>query len=139
MNAQQAPSHDAALAGHQADRVNARAIAWLTLGLAAVVAFTMVFLWQLLGRLSPQQPPSTAPPAGWALDNRPPSDSNQQAQLDALRQWEQKTLESYAWQDEEKTHARIPIDRAMTLLEQLETPPTPANESESNPGDAGQP
>jgi hypothetical protein len=64
---------------------------------------------------------TTAPPPGPALEIAP------RAALEALRREEDALLHSYGWVDRTQGRARIPIDRALDLIERRGLPvrPTP--------------
>jgi hypothetical protein len=103
--------------GHELDRVSTRAVITIGLIIGGVVLGSLAFLGSLHGYLSRQgearQAAPAAPRRSW---DRPPVDFDQPSQLRALREWERETLAGYGWQNEEKTAAHIPVERAIDLL-----------------------
>jgi hypothetical protein len=127
-------------AGHEPDRVNARSVGVIGLVLVAVVIGSLYGLSLLYARLQPKR---ESAPSAWRVEERPPIDFDQPAQLRALRNWEEEELHSYRWSNPEKTAARVPIERAMEMLVETGDPfasavedPTkiePADESPKEP------
>jgi hypothetical protein len=117
--------------GHELDRINARAVITVGLILGGVVLGSLAFLASLHAWLVRRDEVRRAPlPVRRAMD-RPAVDFDQPAQLRALREWERTTLEGYGWQDEEKTSARVPVERAMDMLLEQGFPVEDAAESSS--------
>lgn len=113
----QGPTPETVERGHELDHVAAGGV--LTIGaiLTAVVVGSLVFLTFLEGALQDREAPKQEEaPTTWRRAERPAVDFDQPAQLAALREWERSTLAGYGWQDEQKTVARIPVERAMEVL-----------------------
>ncbi len=114
------PSRQARKAGHETEDMSGGTMARLIIALGVIVAllaFGMVGLRILFERLqASDRPPLTAeqttpvtPPAP-NLQADPPMD------LSRLRAREDQLLGTYAWADAGHTRARIPVDRAMSML-----------------------
>ncbi|MDB5351493.1 MAG: hypothetical protein JWN86_2740 [Planctomycetota bacterium] len=114
-------------AGHEPSDLNIRA---LVLFLAALIVMSiMVYfaLRQLMARytresrrIEQQRPALFADQKGQFPEPR--NQVNPRADLARLRDRERSILNSYGWVDREAGVARIPIDRAMTLLAQRGVP-----------------
>ena len=98
---------------HEEDRVSARGVLLMGVILAGVVIGSMTFLTLLQKRLAV---PAQEVPAAWRSEERAPVEYDQPAQLKALNDWENSVLREYAWQDNEQTVARIPVERAQQML-----------------------
>jgi hypothetical protein len=113
-------------AGHEPDQVSVRGVAVVGMVLAAVVVGALITLSFLYAALQPDRERENR--SAWRRDEQPPVDFDQPAQLRALREWEEKELHTYGWQDEEKSAARVPIERAMEMLIENGDPFTPTTD-----------
>jgi hypothetical protein len=116
----QQPSAEARAAGHETHDVNALTLGKLAIGMlfgAAVIMGGMVLLNRLLHRVTLAEHPSLT---AEQIAPLPPPAPNLQADplgdLARLRAGEDALLDTYAWIDPAHTRARIPIQRAMTLM-----------------------
>jgi len=124
--------------------INTRVLYGLTIGLLALVALAMVFMWFLTSSLYKQEKAGDPPPPLMVearVQHQPPNprlQSDPFVELDLLRAAQDAQLNSYGWVDESTGLAHIPIDRAMDLLVANGLPTTPVVEKapdEQPPGD----
>ncbi len=109
-----------------------RAVFMFLIGLAMVIVVAGLILWGMFrtfghGNVTPQ-PSATAistpvqalPPGGDPARNfpAPQLQPDPTADLNKFRTREEETLNSYGWIDKDHGVVRIPIDRAMQLMEQ---------------------
>jgi len=110
-----------------------KAIAGFAIGLLVVLAASAVFLWYFSKFLRGQE--EALDPAAPALEAarapyKPPGpllQADPEAELEALRAEEDAVLEGYAWVDEAAGLARVPIERAITLMVGDSGPAEPAD------------
>lgn len=109
--------------------LNIKAIVGFGIGLLAITALSALGLWYFSKMLRAyevsQDPPPPALEAARAA-YEPPGPRLQddpEGELEALREQEDAILEGYAWEDEANGIARVPIERAITLLVGDERPP----------------
>ncbi len=114
------PSTRARAAGHETQDLSGGTLTWLVLGLGATAALVAGGLYLLvdymdatraadLPRYTAQQIAPVSPP-------KPNLEAAPEVSLAELRAREHDLLSNYAWVDPARTRARIPIDRAMTLI-----------------------
>lgn len=108
--------------GHETRDVAPNLVLRAGAGVAALIVFTLLAMWWLLGgferRLAAERP-APNPLVAAAGPQTPPAPRLQTdplAELRALRARERARLEGWAWVDREHGRARIPIERAMELL-----------------------
>jgi hypothetical protein len=108
--------------GHEPGDIAPERVITASLGVLALIAFTMVAMWLLLAGLERWQT-AARPPAhaltGTRGERLPPEPRLQEdplADLAALRAREQRQLDGYGWVDRKAGRVRIPIARAMELL-----------------------
>ena len=113
------PSVSARLSGHETRDMSGRVMALLCLLLGATVACVIGLMLLLLAYLQHQravdQRPLTAEQTAPLVPPKPNLQANPAPDLARLRAGEAALLGSYAWIDDGRTRARIPIDRAMAL------------------------
>ena len=109
--------------------IGVKSIAGFAIGLLVVLVLSGVGLWYFSKILRAykvsQDPPPPALEAARAV-YEPPGPRLQddpEGELEALREQEDAILEGYAWEDEANGIARVPIERAITLLVGDERPP----------------
>jgi hypothetical protein len=108
--------------GHEPGDIAPKRVVQASLGVLALIVFTMVAMWLLLGGLERWQT-AARPPAhklagtrGERLPPEPRLQENPLADLATLRAREDRQLDGYGWVDRKAGRARIPIARAMELL-----------------------
>ena len=119
--------------------LNAKAIAGFGIGLILVTAASAVGVWyfsKFLRSYEAAQDP--APPALEAAraPYQPPGprlQTDPEGELETLREEEDAILEGYAWIDEASGVARVPIERAITLMVGDERPPDIETQAATNP------
>jgi hypothetical protein len=131
------PHGEARPAAHEPDLVSVRGVVIVGLILGAVVVAALVGLSLLYQRLQLKR--ESERPAAWRQEERPPIDFDQPAQLKALREWENRELNTYGWRDQEQTAARVPIERAMEMLVEHGDPFVGASEGPAKSGPSTQP
>lgn len=109
------PDEETIRRGHELDRVSLKAVVITAIVLAVAVGGSLYFVSFLEAKLN-QSAPQAEVPRAWQRVERPPVDYDQPAQLRALRAWESRTLEEFQWQDDEKTIAAIPVERAIEIV-----------------------
>jgi hypothetical protein len=106
--------------GHEPNALNMTFLWSVVGGLLLLVLIAMIFMKILLDSLAEQgrAPAGLSPSLSQVrpLPVEPSLDPNQKQHLEEIRASEAKVLSSYAWLDEERGLARIPIERAMELL-----------------------
>jgi len=108
--------------GHEPGDIAPARVVGATLGVLALIVFTMVAMWFLLGGLERRQTAARPPPHALADtqgERLPPAPRLQEdplADLAALRAREARQLDGYAWVDRAAGRVRIPIARAMELV-----------------------
>ena len=119
-NPAEPPSRQARLARHETSDMSGRLMLRLVAGLGIVMALAIVGMVGaqriMRSRADHAQPPLTAE----QLVQPPPPAPNLQAnpvpELAALHARESRLLDAYAWITPDHARARIPINRAMTLI-----------------------
>jgi hypothetical protein len=111
---------------HETTDVNVRTVAWglVSVGLLVVLAaLLLVGVFRYFAERAERQDPELHPlaaerpePPGPRLQPDPAVDMRQ------MRQSEEQLLNSYGWVDRERGLVRIPIERAMELVEQRGLP-----------------
>jgi len=110
--------------------LNLKAIAGFAVGLLVVLAASSFGLWYFSKALRSyevsQDPPPPALAAARApyLPPEPRLQTDPEGELETLRATEDAVLEGYAWVDEANGIARVPIERAITLMVGDGRPPT---------------
>ena len=123
------PSRSALKAGHETRELSGRTLTLLVVGLGSTVACVIGLMVLFVGYLERSR--EAALPAFTAQQTTviPPPEPNLQAaplqDIAALRAHADDLLSNYAWRDEARTRARIPIERAKVLVlgRPLETAP----------------
>jgi hypothetical protein len=122
---------------HETTDINIRAIIWFAVVLSATAAaihLSMYGMFVLLDKLERQNDAAVSPlaPAAGEAPPEPRLQTTPWADLKQLRTEELQYLHSYGWVDRNAGVARIPIDKAKTLLLQRGLPVRPglADESE---------
>jgi hypothetical protein len=104
--------------------------AWVMLGLAGAVLATigavLTLNYAVLGRQRAALPPLTAQQTTAIRPPPPNLQADPYAEIDARQADEAGRLAGYAYLDADRTRARIPIDRAMTLMAGRPFDPAPA-------------
>ncbi|MCB1054876.1 MAG: hypothetical protein KDD11_05110 [Acidobacteria bacterium] len=128
-------------AGEEPDydhEISYRGIFEFIVGLFAITAVAMVLMWFLIKGLERHVAANDPPPSPIPEANEPPVSPGPQLQffpptadIGDLHAWEEKTLETYGWVDEERGVAHIPIERAMDLLAHRGLPRTGATDEMS--------
>jgi hypothetical protein len=112
------------------NELNIKAIAGFAIGLLVVTAASGVGLWYFSKALRSyevsQDPPPPALAAARApyLPPEPRLQTDPEGELATLRAAEDEVLEGYAWVDQANGIARVPIERAITLMVGDGRPPT---------------
>ena len=114
------------------DELNYRAIWKFTIFVAVVTLAAIALMWGLSSALKKDIADRQAPPpvlAGARTQPLPPDprlQANPPKDLSELRERENAVLATYAWVDQEKGIAQIPVDRALDILaaKGLPVPPT---------------
>jgi hypothetical protein len=116
---------------HERKDLNVRAVAWFGAGLFAVgvlvhlaVGAQFFAYKRAAERGDPPPHPLASSPA---LPPPPRLEATSRAALEALRREEDALLNSYGWIDRNQGRARIPIARAMELLEKRGLPVRPGH------------
>ncbi|MGO9258738.1 MAG: hypothetical protein ACLQU1_20820 [Bryobacteraceae bacterium] len=111
--------------GYEVRDVNAWAVGKFAIGLVLLCIFAIVVLLGFFNYLET----SHGPIAGTARDLRPQPrlESTPVPDLKAMRDAEDKILNSYGWVDQPKGVVRIPIAQAIDLLAQRGLPARPQN------------
>jgi hypothetical protein len=116
---------------HERKDLNVRVVAWFGAGLLVVavlvhlVVGAQLFSYERAAKRAdpPPHPLASSP----ELPPPPRLEVAPRAALEALRREEDALLESYGWVDRSQGRARIPISRAMELLEKRGFPVRPAH------------
>lgn len=114
------PSAESLKEGYEVKDINVRRTAYILAGMGAVTALVVgivfVMVWRFnvnrqaaWSHLTPQQTAALVPPA-------PHVPVDPFAQLARVRAREERLLHSYGWISADHSMARIPIDRAMSLV-----------------------
>ena len=123
------PSAAAGSAGHETEDMSGGTMMWVLLGLGGVVASSIVLMILLLGYFhrerSTSQPYFTAEQTRTIQPPKPNLQIDPDGDLARLHRNEDLLLDHYAWVDARHDQARIPIQRALTLMvgHRLDTAP----------------
>lgn len=124
---------------HESMDIHVRRVLLTGIGLVVLLVAAFCVCALLIGRLADTSPPTAVqvPPENWQRTiSIPDVQPNQAYQLRHARRQQQLQLSQYAWVDEDHAFARIPIERAMQLLDQhprLITHPPLARHPQSDP------
>ena len=114
------PSGASRDSGHETEDMSGGIMTWLTVALAGSVVVAIGLMLLLLGSFSEQRreqrPPLTAEQTMPLQPPKPNLQAHPVRDLAVLRANENRLLHGYAWIDAGHTRARIPIDRALTLM-----------------------
>ena len=114
-------SHRPPVAGFDSE-LDIKSILWFGVGLALVTLIVLALMWAMgnifkeAEEAKDRPPPAMAEaladpiPPGPRLQSTPPRD------MDELRSQDREMLTTYGWVDPSKGVARIPIDRAMSIV-----------------------
>lgn len=115
--------------GHEFADIRFRGVALTAVLLVAFIALTLLALTGLFALLNNSRQAAIAPSSPLVTTPIVPPEPQLQADPAAdwrsLRATEQARLDGYAWIDQGSGVVRVPIDRAMELLEQRGLPTTP--------------
>jgi len=129
MNSPYDEKNEAELLGHEPLAVSTNAVVKAVVVLFAVVFATLLLIGgvtMVLTKVDGGAGTVDAPEVRAELPSGVPSlNANQKGSLRELRARERKILTEYAWADQDRSFARIPIKRAMEILSQ-QTAPAPA-------------
>ncbi len=123
------PSAGARRAGHETEDMDGRTMIALVIGLGVAVALVIGGIVLLLNFLlhahEAGRPPFTAQQTAPATPPAPNLQADPQTDIVRLRAAENARLGGYGWLDPGHTRARIPIERAMSLMvgRSLDAPP----------------
>lgn len=106
--------------GHASDVIWTGVVALLGIGLLILIMLAMLSTWTAFRWFVPE-PPQADAGVKWTTQNRVPGvEANQAYGRGKLFAEEREFLRQYAWQDDERTVARIPIERGIELMVQRE-------------------
>ncbi len=116
-----APPNEASRgSGHETEDMSGRLMMWLTVALGgsvvAVIGLMLLLLGSLREQRREQRPPLTAEQTMPLQPPKPNLQAHPVHDLAVLRANEDRLLHGYAWIDAGHARARIPIDRARTLM-----------------------
>jgi len=106
--------------GHETSDASVRTVAYTLVGLAIGAAIAAMIVYGIFWYLA-DNPLRTAPPnplAGAEGQQTPPApriEAHPTVELQELRDYENKILNTYGWTNKAQGVVRIPIDRAMDL------------------------
>jgi hypothetical protein len=126
--------------GYDAE-INVRQVAGFTIGLLGVTAVVLVVMWWMSSafkRMDEANDPPPSPVNEAQLDPIPPGPRLQPApprDMAELRAEDQKILGTYGWVDQAGGVARIPVDRAISILAERGLPKTPPPAASARPGE----
>jgi hypothetical protein len=111
---------------HERSDIDLRRISMWIIGLAVLLAVTLVFLIWLFGYFNNREirlgRSSAGIPAKAPQSVAPRLQVSPRNDLSEMRATEDKILHSYGWIDKQKGVVRIPIERAMELTAQRDLP-----------------
>jgi len=119
MNQQPTAHDDLNVSGHELDHVYVPGIVWTTVGLVLLVVLALALMYGMLSVLNrslPGSEPTSQVRLPPAQVSAPWLNPDQPRELQILRQREAELLGHYGWVDQQQGIARIPIERAMTIL-----------------------
>ena len=131
--------------GHEPTDANLGSAWRLYFFMLAFLALVFVAMWYALGAFGAAVTRQQVPPPPLAqrdADRLPPAPRLQvtpAVDLEQYRQAQQQVLDSYAWVDEKKGVAQIPIERAIELVAEHGLPPLPPMPAPAAPPDASNP
>jgi hypothetical protein len=129
--------HDEVGRGHEPDHISTRGVLTIGAVLVATIVGTLAFLGFLHERLRSPDPSAPTGVSTRRMTEPLAPEHDQPALLRALREYEAQTLQEYAWQDEAKSAARIPVERAMAILLEEGFPVEPAPQSTTPQSEEG--
>lgn len=127
--------------------INLKAILGTAVGLALVIAVSMVLMWWMSKGLKSQEEaadpaPSPLPeanirqlPPAPRLQPSPASDLTPEQELEQMRAEEEELLTGYGWVDREAGLARIPVERALELAAEGGLPGWDGGSADAEGGD----
>ncbi len=114
------PSEASRGSGHETEDMSGSVMMWLTVALGGSVLAAIGLMLLLLGgfreQRREQRPPLTAEQTMRLQPPAPNLQPHPLRDLAALRESENRLLHVYGWIDAGHTRARIPIERALTLM-----------------------
>jgi len=125
--------------GHEPNSLN-MTFFWSVLGgLGVLLLISMILMGTFFDFLASRRQPVEELPPSLSGDRpvpvEPRLNPNQKTEMQQIRAAENKVLSTYGWLDKERGVARIPIERAMTLLVERGLPatkPSPASAQKSS-------
>ena len=111
---------------HEQTDANIRSVLRFGIGLFVLMIVALMAMWLLFSYLAGGPPPAEGAPQTARQEEVPPGPLLQvqpPAELRDIRAQEEKTLDSYGWEDREMGVVRLPIERAMELLVEREGTP----------------
>jgi hypothetical protein len=112
--------------GHESRDIDPRRVVRIGVAIVGFLLFSMLLSWQLTRALVERRiaaSPTPSPIAERLGPRQPPGPQLQtdpRADLEALRARDERILGTYGWVDRDAGIARVPIERAMTLLAERE-------------------
>lgn len=128
--------------GHELSDLSPQAIAIFGVALAATVVVCLILAVWVFDFFETREARLDAPPSPLAKREAPSEPLLQVSapkELEDVRKAEEKTLTSYDWVNKQAGIIRIPIDRAMELLAERGSPPSPKQSGVLPAGQSGQP
>lgn len=102
--------------GHQPDKVATGFITLIGLGFLGLVLVSLFFLAMLQRWLAPTQPPQDVDAAWKDAQTAPGVEPNQAYERTRYQAALDERLQSYGWEDQQRSKAHIPIDRAIEIM-----------------------
>lgn len=102
--------------GHETTDISIRGVTWFLIALGLVLVLSGLGLWWFFEQMESYARQGDKPPSPVARDDAPPPPNLQvsaRADMEALREAEQKRLASYGWVDEKNQVVHIPISDAI--------------------------
>jgi hypothetical protein len=128
---------------HERSDISVTAIVWAGIFLTATVVLMGLLTFALYRYFALRDVPGSPPPTLESiLPAEPRLQSDPAAEMEALRQEEERLVNSYRWMDQKRGIARIPVTRAMELLVERGLPvrsEAPASGAPDAPAPAGEP
>ena len=129
------PSHPVQSEGYERRDANIPALLKFALGLAVLIAVTLVAMnwtFKIFDTLLPLGPPAAPFEQARQLPPSPRLQAVPHMELKDYCEAQQKNVDSYAWVDQQQGTVRIPIDRAMDMILQQGLPARTASSGGSN-------
>ena len=106
---------NSANAGVMPDRVSVAGIASGAIAVVAAIAFSIAiaFVAVNLGQRQSQPPQRQTPPT---IEGDIKLQASPALDIDRFRDEKRRLISNYAWTDRDRTFARVPIERAMSML-----------------------